>query len=89
MLYYLKVSNKYNLNLGGCFFLGSAYLLDNYLGIDVELHKVGGYPKDSRAKPLYEITPNKRCSFHQSNKAPKPMNHSYSQIPRLTNENKT
>ncbi len=46
---------------------------------DATTWKLDGSPKDPHAKPLCEPTPNKRCFFHQSNQAQKPVKHSYSQ----------
>jgi hypothetical protein len=34
---------------------------------DATTQKLDGSPKDFRAKPLCELTPNKQCSFHKPN----------------------
>jgi hypothetical protein len=37
--------------------------------LDVTTRKLDGSPKDSRAKPLCELTPIKQCFFYQHNHA--------------------
>ncbi len=51
---------------------------------DATIWKLDGSPKGSHAKLLCKLTSIKLCFFRQPNQAQKPMNRSYSKMPRLT-----
>ncbi len=56
---------------------------------DATTWKLDGSPKGSRAKPLWELTPNKQCFFHQPNQAQTCEPFLFPKCPVWHNENKT